>query len=110
MGDNFDKTMAILNGDKAISSRALKAMAIDLDKKFEYLDKRFEDLEERNNERHEALMKAISQNKSDTDKKFDKIKIVMFFSENPKWLYLIIIGVVSMIFLTGFGDLIKLIK
>ena len=114
MGNNFDKTMAILNGDKSKTATALKTMALDLDKKFE-------ELEDKNTERHEALMKAIADNKfetdrmfdkikSDTDRKFEKIKVVMFFSENPKWLYLIIIGVTIMMLFTNVGDLIKLIK
>ena len=55
-------------------------------------------------------MKAIADNKSDTDKKFEKIKVVMFFSENPKWLYLILAGAIIMMLFTNFGDLIKLIK
>ena len=103
MGSSFDKTMAILNGDQSINAIALKTMAFDLDTKFK-------ELEDRNTERHEALMKAIADNKADTDKKFDKIKVVMFFSENPKWLYLIIIGVAIMMLFTNVGDLIKLIK
>ena len=103
MGSNFDKTMAILNGDQSINAIALKTMAFDLDTKFK-------ELEDRNTERHEALMKAIADNKADTDKKFDKIKVVMFFSDNPKWLYLILAGAIIMMLFTNFGDLIKLIK
>ena len=95
--------MAILNGDQSINAIALKTMAFDLDTKFK-------ELEDRNTERHEALMKAIADNKADTDKKLDKIKVVMFFIENPKWLYLIIIGVAIMVLFTNVGDLIKLIK
>lgn len=95
--------MAILNGDQSINAIALKTMAFDLDTKFK-------ELEDRNTERHEVLMKAIADNKADTDKKFDKIKVVMFFSENPKWLYLIIIGIAIMMLFTNVGDLIKLIK
>ena len=103
MGNNFDKTKAILNGDESKYAIALKTMALDLDTKFK-------ELEDRNTERHEALMKAIAHNKADTDKKFDKIKVVMFFSENPKWLYLILAGAVILMLFTNFGDLIKLIK
>ena len=67
-------------------------------------------LNPQNTERHEALMKAIADNKADTDKKFEKIKVVMFFSENPKWLYLILAGAIIVMLFTNFGDLIKLIK
>ena len=35
MGSNFDKTILILNGDKTKSSLAIKALAMDLDTKFD---------------------------------------------------------------------------
>ena len=44
MGSNFDKTILILNGDKTKSSLAIKALAMDLDEKFDELDKNFETL------------------------------------------------------------------
>ena len=91
----------------AISGVLLIYRDTDFLKKEKKIEKKLED---RNTERHEALMKAIADNKADTDKKFEKIKVVMFFSENPKWLYLIIIGVAIMILFTNVGDLIKLIK
>lgn len=103
MGENFEKTMAILNGSKTLAAVAIKTMALDLDKKFEELDKK-------NEERHQALIDAIKSNKTDTDKKFEKLRVVMFFSENPKWLYMSLIGVTAMLIIFGFTDLIKLIK
>lgn len=103
MGENFEKTMAILNGSRGVAATAIKAMALDLDKKFE-------DLEKKNDERHKALMDAIQTNKCDTDRKFEKLRVVMFFSENPKWLYLSIAGIVVVLLFVGFGDLVKLIK
>ena len=48
MGSNFEKTILILNGDKTKSSLAIKALAMDLDTKFDELDKK-------NDERHEAI-------------------------------------------------------
>lgn len=103
MGDNFEKTMAILNGSKGVAATAIKAMALDLDKKFE-------DLEKKNDERHKALMEAIQSNKCDTDRKFEKLWVVMFFSESPKWLVISIAGIVFVLMIAGFGDFIKLIK
>lgn len=76
MGNNFDKTKAILNGDESKYAIALKTMALDLDTKFK-------ELEDKNTERHEALMKAIADNKKQTyDKSSEKIKVVMFFGES----------------------------
>ena len=49
MGSNFEKTILILNGDKTKSSLAIKALAMDLDTKFDELDKK-------NDERHEAIL------------------------------------------------------
>lgn len=49
MGSNFYKTILILNGDKTKSSLAIKALAMDLDTKFDELDKK-------NDERHEAIL------------------------------------------------------
>ena len=37
MGSNFDKTILILDGDKTKSSLAIKALAMDLDTKFDEL-------------------------------------------------------------------------
>ena len=49
MGSNFEKTILILNGDKTKSSLAIKALAMDLDTKFDELDKK-------NDERHEGIL------------------------------------------------------
>jgi hypothetical protein len=49
MGSNFDKTILILNGDKTKSGLAIKALAMDLDTKFDELDKK-------NDARHEAIL------------------------------------------------------
>jgi len=103
MGENFEKTMAILNGSKGIAATAIKAMAIDLDKQFADLDKK-------NDERHKALMDAIQNNKCDTDRKFEKLRVVMFFAESPKWLVISIAGIVFVLMMAGFGDFLKLIK
>ena len=51
MGSNFEKTILILNGDKTKSSLAIKALAMDLDTKFDELDKK-------NDERHEAILRS----------------------------------------------------
>jgi ATP-dependent protease HslVU (ClpYQ) peptidase subunit len=103
MGENFEKTMAILNGSKGMAATAIKAMALDLDKKFE-------ELEKKNDERHNALMSAIRENKADTDRKFEKLRVVMFFAESPKWLVISIAGIVFVLMMAGFGDFLKLIK
>lgn len=103
MGDNFEKTMAILNGSKGLAATAIKAMALDLDRKFN-------ELEKKNDERHKALMDAIQSNKCETDRKFEKLRVVMFFSENPKFLYLVIAGIVALLLFAGISDVIKLLK
>lgn len=97
MGDNFDKTKEILAGAKGPTATALKAMAMDLDNKFSELDKK-------NDERHKALLEAISSNKRETEEKiktleistnerFSKLKVVMFFSENWKILLIVIVAI-----------------
>lgn len=95
--------MAILNGSKGLAATAIKAMALDLDRKFD-------ELEKKNDERHKALMDAIQTNKCETDRKFEKLRVVMFFSENPKFLYLVIVGVVALLVFAGISDVIKLLK
>lgn len=95
--------MAILNGSKGLAATAIKAMALDLDRKFD-------ELEKKNDERHKALMDAIQTNKCETDRKFEKLRVVMFFSENPKFLYLVIAGVVALLVFAGISDVIKLLK
>jgi hypothetical protein len=97
MGDNFEKTKEILAGAKGPTATALKALAMDLDTKFSELDKK-------NDERHKALLEAISINNKQTEDKikaletstnerFSKLKVVMFFSENWKILLIVIIAI-----------------
>ncbi|MDO9634221.1 MAG: hypothetical protein Q7J05_04150 [Paludibacter sp.] len=86
MGDNFEKTKEILAGVKGPTATAIKALSMDLDHKFADLDKK-------NDERHKAILNAISINKKQTEDKikaletstndrFSKLKVVMFFSEH----------------------------
>lgn len=94
MGDNFKKTKEILAGVKGPTATAIKALSMDLDNKFADLDKK-------NDERHKAILDAISVNKHETECKikaleastndrFSKLKVVMFFSEHYK-LFLVVI-------------------
>lgn len=96
MGDNFEKTKEILAGVKGPTATALKALSMDLDNKFADLDKK-------NDERHKAILEAISVNKKQTEDKikaletstndrFSKLKVVMFFSEHYKLFLLIILA------------------
>lgn len=96
MGDNFDKTKEILAGVKGPTATAIKALSMDLDNKFADLDKK-------NDERHKAILEAISVNKKQTEDKikaletstndrFSKLKVVMFFSEHYKLFLLIILA------------------
>lgn len=95
MGSNFEKTILILNGDKTKSGIAIKALAMDLDEKFDELDKK-------NDERHEAILSAIKQSKEQTDRdicslktstdeRFTKLKPVMVISENWKLIVAIVL-------------------
>ena len=43
MGSNFDKTILILDGDKTKSSLAIKALAMDLDEKFDEVVNRYKE-------------------------------------------------------------------
>ncbi|MPN62452.1 hypothetical protein SDC9_210201 [bioreactor metagenome] len=67
------------------------------------LDNKFADLDKKNDERHKAILEAISVNKKQTEKKisdleastndrFSKLKVVMFFSEHYKLFLLIILA------------------
>lgn len=96
MGDNFEKTKEILAGVKGPTATAIKALSMDLDNKFADLDKK-------NDERHKAILEAISVNKKQTEDKikaletstndrFSKLKVVMFFSEHYKLFLLIILA------------------
>lgn len=101
MGSNFEKTILILDGDKTKSGLAIKALAMDLDEKFAELDKK-------NDNRHEALLLAIKNSKSETDKKieglkkstderFSKLKPLMVIFNNWK----IILGIVLIVLIVA---------
>lgn len=95
MGTNFDKTKEILKGDRTVAGKAITLLAMDLDTKFTELDKK-------NDERHAALLLAITESKKNTDEKicdlkkstderFKKIHVLMVISENWKLIVTIIL-------------------
>jgi len=97
MNGNFEKTKELLAGAKGPTATALKAFAMDIDNKFA-------ELEKKNDERHTDIMKALSANKAETDKKitqletntnekFSKLKVVMFFSEHSYLFWIIVIAI-----------------
>ena len=81
-------TREVLGSDQSDIAKAVILMSMSIDK----------------------LAEAITVNKTETDKKFHKLKIIMFFSENPKFLYLSIAGVIFLMIFSGIGDIIKLLK
>ena len=110
MGENFEKAKMLLEKSDGPEKNAIIMLAMDIDTKFT-------ELEKSNETRHQELMDALRANKRDTDEqiacienKISKMSVVRFFSENPKFLYLSIAGIVAILMLAGIGDVIKLIK
>lgn len=110
MGENFEKAKMLLEKSVGPEKNAIIMLAMDLDTKFT-------ELEKSNEKRHQELMDAISTNNKVNDEritnmenKLSKMKVVQFFSENPKFLYLSIAGAIALLIFAGIGDLIKLIK
>jgi len=110
MGENFEKAKMLLEKSDGPEKNAIIMLAMDIDTKFS-------ELEKNNETRHQELMNAVRANKKDTDEqiacienKISKMGVVRFFSENPKFLYLSIAGIVFLLMLAGIDDVIKLIK
>ena len=110
MGENFEKAKMLLEQSVGPEKNAIIMLAMDLDTKFS-------ELEKNNETRHQELINAVKANKKDTDEQIaclesrvSKMKVVQFFSENPKYLYLTIAGLIALLIFAGIGDLIKLIK
>ena len=110
MGENFEKAKMLLEQSVGPEKNAIIMLAMDLDTKFA-------ELEKNNETRHQELINAVKANKKDTDEqiacmenRLSKMKVVQFFSENPKYLYLSIAGLIALLIFAGIGDLIKLIK
>lgn len=94
MGNDLENiTKTSLGEEKGQTPTTIKLLAMELDRKFE-------SLEEKAKERHEEVLNAISDLNTKTNQKFDKLKVVMFFSENPKLLIATLIGLVVIGFIT----------
>jgi len=110
MGNDFEKmTDNILSDEKGAVPTSIKQLAIALDSFFSRKN-------EEETSRHEQILQALSSHqqstkdscklcKMDVDKKFEaidikfeKIKYVSFFSENPKAAILMIIGIAALLF------------
>lgn len=87
MSDDAEKSIdLILNGTKSPQGVAIKLLA------------RMVDSNETNAaKRHEELLSAIQKNKAETDQALKGIEVVRFFSSHPKWLGLIISGVLVLV-------------
>jgi hypothetical protein len=65
------------------------------------LNQKFTDIESK-------LDKKID--KDEVNSKFTKLRIVMFFSENPTYLYISVIGLITLMVFAGISDVLKFIK
>lgn len=104
MSEDFERTTKeLLKGVKGPAAQAITVMAMNIDNKLD------------------EILNAIMQNKIDTnkrieeiekktDEKFSKLKVVLFFSENPVWLYAIIAAVLIIAFKTDILQLLKFLK
>lgn len=89
MGDDLEKTTKeLLQGVKGPQAKAITVMAITLDKK---LDTILEAIAE-NQAKTEKRMDAM---KKETDDRFSKLKVIMFFSEHKYILIIICILLAS---------------
>lgn len=104
MKEGFEKTTKELLKDvKGPAAKAITVMAMNIDNKLD------------------EILEAIRQNKVDTnirisemekktDEKFTKLKVVLFFSENPVFLYAIIAAILIIAFKTDILQLLKFLK
>lgn len=87
MSEDAQKSIdLILNGTKSPQGVAIKMLARMVD-----------GYETNAAERHKELLSAIKKNKDETDQALKGIEVVRFFSSHPKWLGLIISGVLVLI-------------
>lgn len=116
MGEDLEKqTATALGNQKGEIPTTLRLLAISL-------DKTFEEIKAESAHRHAEILESLKVNKQhidanclkcklEVDKKFDTLKILLFFFENPKVLYSGITILLFVLMLAGFGgkDLIEMI-
>ena len=90
--DLENTTNLALGGAKGQVPTTIKLLAMEIDRKFESIENRFDEKEKTDKIRHEEVLKAISDLKCSNDEKFKKLSVVMFFSDNPKWLIASLVG------------------
>jgi hypothetical protein len=88
MGEEFEKTTKeLLQGVKGPTAKAITIMAINVDNKLDEILAAIKANKAATDQQIEAL-------KTETDAKFSKLKVVMFFSEHAYWLWIIVIAIV----------------
>ena len=98
MSNELEKNMnAMLDGETGKIPTAFKILSMNIDKKFTDIENKIDNLKTDSNINHSELLKAIEDLKCSNNIKFDKLKVVMFFSEYPKIATITCIGLTVLI-------------
>lgn len=88
MSEDFEKqTKELLKGVKGPTARAVTVFAMNVDNKLDEILKAIR-------ENKEDTDKKIASLKCDTDSKFSKIRVIMFFSEHTYILWIVVIAAI----------------
>lgn len=79
MSEDFEKLVkeALGSSQRSPTAKAIILMSIKQDERFE------------------EILSEIRSNKADTDKKFDKLKVPLFFADNPKLMWFFVVSILA---------------